>query len=99
MRIMVPNTTFRAPGAGLAPRPGTLRGKTLGFLDGWGFREDDGAVSMYPLMRELKSILSAQFGVANFIWLKKANVARKASAHQIEELVGACDVVINGEAA
>lgn len=99
MRIMVPNTTFRAPGARLAVRPGTLRGKTLGFLDGWGFREDDGAVSMYPLMRELKSILSAQFGVARFVWLKKANVAQKASARQVAELVGTCDVVVNGEAA
>ncbi len=100
MRIMVPNTTFRAPGAGLALRPGTLRGKTLGFLDGWGFREDDGTVSLYPLMRELKLILSAQpFGVAKFVWVKKANVAQKASAQQMEELVGACDVVVNGEAA
>ena len=99
MNIMIPNTQYRAQGLRLAPRPSSLRGKTVGFLDGWGFREDDGTVSMYPLMRELKLLLAERFEVAKFVWLKKENIAKKASVAQVMELVSGTDVVINGEAA
>ena len=99
MKIMTPNTQYRAQGIRLAPRPDLLRGKTVGFLDGWGFREDDGTISMYPLMREIKLLLAERYEVAKFVWLKKENVARKASAAQMMELVSRSDVVINGEAA
>ena len=99
MIIMIPNTQYRGQGLRLARRPGSLKGKTVGFLDGWGFREDDGTVSMYPLMRELKLLLAERFEVAKFVWLKKENIAKKASIAQLMELVGGTDVVINGEAA
>ncbi len=99
MIIMIPNTQYRGQGLRLAPRPGSLKGKTVGFLDGWGFREDDGTVSMYPLMRELKLLLAERFEVAKFVWLKKENIAKKASLAQLMELVSGTDVVINGEAA
>jgi hypothetical protein len=99
MKLMVPNTKFRGAGVRLASRPGSLRGKTVGFLDGWGFREADGSISMYPLMRELKAILTERHGVAGFVWLKKGNVAQRAPKAQIAELVAGAHVIINGEAA
>lgn len=99
MRIVTPNTTYRAQGVRLAKRPGSLRGKTVGFLDGWGCREADGSYGMYPLMRELKRLLEEQHGITQSLWYKKSNVAQRAPAEQIDALIGQADVVINGEAA
>ncbi len=99
MKILIPSTQYRGEGIRLASRPNSLRGKTIGFLDGWGFREADGTISMYPLMRELKAILVERYEVAKFVWLKKANVAQRAPNAQIARLVSESHVVINGEAA
>ena len=98
MKLMVPNTRWRDAGLRLASRPPTLKQKVVGFLDGWGFRADDGTVSMYPLMRELRKLLAEQYQVARFIWLKKPNVAQRAPKDQIAALLEA-DAVVNGEAA
>ena len=99
MQIMIPNTQYRGQGVRLAPRPSSLSGKSIGFLDGWGFREPDGTISMYPLMRELRLLLVERFGIADVVWQKKANVAQRAPKAQIDELTARCAVVINGEAA
>lgn len=99
MDLLLPNTRFRADGKRLAPRPATLDGATIGFLDGWGFREPSGHVSMYPLMRELRTLLEQRFSIAGFLWEKKGNVAQRAPAALVRKLVEGCTVVINGEAA
>jgi len=61
MQIAIPNTTFQDQGSGLAPRPESLARVTVGFLDGWGSREPDGRITMYPLMRELKALLAERY--------------------------------------
>jgi hypothetical protein len=99
MRIAIPNTVFQGPGNRLAVRPDSLAGATVGFLDGWGFRETDGTISMYPLMRELTPLLAARAGIADTVWQKKKNVAQRAPIEQLRELAERCSVVINGEAA
>jgi hypothetical protein len=99
MQIVIPNTVFQGPGNRLAARPASLAGLTVGFLDGWGFREADGTISMYPLMRELTPLLTTRAGVADTIWQKKKNVAQRAPMEQLRELAERCSVVINGEAA
>ncbi len=99
MRILLPATTYRSAGVRLAPRPESLRGKTVGFLDGWGQLHADGSIRMYPLMRELQALLEERYAIGRTIWLKKANFAQRAPQAQIAELSGAADVVINGEAA
>ena len=99
MQISIPNTTFQGPGNRLARRPASLTGVTVGFLDGWGFREADGTISMYPLMRELGPLLAARAGIAGTVWQKKKNVAQRAPLQQLRELAERCTVVINGEAA
>jgi len=99
MKILVPDTRYRQQGLRLAARPASLAGATIGFLDGWGFREADGTTTMYPLMRELKRLLAERFDIADAIWQKKGNVAQRAPAAQLDDLVTRCTVVINGEAA
>jgi len=99
MRIVVPHTTCRTEGVRLAPRPSTLAGRVVGFLDGWGRREEDGSFRMYPLMEELKVLLEQRHRVAGTLWLKKPSISKPAPKEQIAELVARADVVINGEAA
>jgi len=99
MRIVVPNTTYRAEGVRLAQRPTSLKGKTVGFLDGWGRREEDGSYAMYPLMEELKSLLKARHGIGEVIWLKKPSISKPAPKEQVAKLLSRADVIINGEAA
>ena len=67
MEIVLPNTQFQGPGNRLATRPASLNAVTVGFLDGWGSREADGRITMYPLMRELRQLLAARAGIADFV--------------------------------
>jgi hypothetical protein len=99
MQITPPNTMYQQVGSGLAPRPLSLTGSTIGFLDGWGAREADGRITMYPLMRELRDLLAERYGVADFIWHKKKNVAQREPRPFLKDFAERCAVVINGEAA
>jgi hypothetical protein len=99
MKIVVPHTTYRTDGIHLAPRVPSLRGKTVGFLDGWGRREEDGSYAMYPLMEALKVLLEERYGIGATVWLKKPSIAKPAPKEQITELATKADVIINGEAA
>ena len=99
MRVVLPSTTFRGEGVRLAPRPRSLRGAVVGFLDGWGERREDGSFAMYPLMAALRDLLAERQGIVDTLWLKKPSIAKPAPKEQIAELVSRADVVINGEAA
>ena len=99
MKIAIPNTTYQQLGTGLAPRPVSLVGATIGFLDGWGSRESDGRITMYPLMRELRTLLGERYGVADIVWHKKKNVAQREPKTFLKDFFERCTVVINGEAA
>jgi len=99
MRVVLPSTTFRGEGVRLAPRPRSLRGAVVGFLDGWGERREDGSFAMYPLMAALRDLLAERQGIVDTLWLKKPSIAKPAPKEQIAKLVSRADVVINGEAA
>lgn len=47
--------------------PSTLKGKVVGFLDGWGTRNEDGSFSIYPLMAALKDVLIERVGIADTV--------------------------------
>ena len=99
MCVVLPSTTFRSEGVRLARRPPTLKGKVVGFLDGWGRRNEDGSFGMYPLMASLKDVLTERLGIADTLWMKKPSMSRPATKEQMQEMVVRADVVINGEAA
>jgi len=99
MQIAIPHTTYQQAGLGLAPRPPSLSGLTVGFLDGWGFREPDGRITMYPLMRELRVLLGERYGITDIVWHKKKNVAQREPKVFLKDFFERCTVVINGEAA
>ena len=99
MRVLLPSAMFLDEVSSLAPRPASLKGKVVGFLDGWGCRLDDGSFGMYPLMDELRRLLEERCGLGGHIWLHKPNISKDAPPEQMETLVERTDVVINGECA
>lgn len=99
MRVMLPSAKYRSEGVRLAPRPATLRGKVVGFLDGWGTRNEDGSFGMYPLMAALKDVLRERCGTAEALWMKKPSMSKPATKEQMADLLAHADVVVNGEAA
>ncbi len=99
MRIVPPNTAYRASNVRLAQRLPSLRGRRLGFLDGWGRRLDDGSFGMYPLMEALRGLLVERHDVGEVVWLRKPSISKPAPKEQIAQLVAQADAIINGEAA
>src|SRR5258708_38701251 len=99
MQIIPPNTMYQQVGSGLAPRPVSLSGVTIGFLDGWGEREPDGRITMYALMREFRALVAARYGVADFIWHKKNEVSRREPRAFLKDFAESGAFAINGEAA
>ena len=99
MRVLLPQTQFDIEIGNMAPRPSSLNGKVIGFLDGWGCRLEDGTFGMYPLMTELLHLLGQRFKLGGHTWLHKPNISKVAPPEQIEALLQAADAVINGECA
>jgi hypothetical protein len=83
--------------SGLAPRLGSLEGRTLAFVDGWGRHVGD-EQHMYPLMRALEERLRAEHGVASVLWYPKESIAKGLSGPRMSELIAQADAAIVGEA-
>ncbi len=97
MRVLLPEVELRAPGQNLAPRPESLDGKVVGFLDGWGRRHDDGTFGMYPLMVGLRKELERRFALAGVVWRKKPSISQPVPEEMLREFASRVDVVINGK--
>ena len=99
MKVLLPSTVYLNDVRPLAPRPASLNDKVVGFLDGWGYRRDDGTFGMYPLMAELQDLLEEHFELGGHIWFHKPNISKAAPPEQIQALIDQADVVINGQCA
>jgi hypothetical protein len=99
MRVVLPSVEYRSHGGNLAPRPASLDGKVVGFIDGWGERHADGSFGMYPLMAALWPLLQAEHGARDYVWVKKPNISLPVEDALLADFLGRVDVVINGEAA
>lgn len=99
MRIVLPNIQYQTHGQDLAPRPASLDGKVIGFIDGWPERNEDGSHSMYPLMRAILDELQKRFQIAGFVWEKKPSISKPVPPEQLESFLSRVDVVVNGECA
>lgn len=99
MRVVLPSIEYVVPGLKLAPRPASLEGKVVGFLDGWGRRNPNGTLGMYPLMEALWAELRSKFDVKDFVWLKKPSISEPVPADLLEGFLARVDLVVNGEGA
>jgi hypothetical protein len=70
MRVVLPSVEYKSHGGTLAPRPASLEGKVVGFIDGWGERHEDGSFGMYPLMAALWPMLQSEYGASDYVWVK-----------------------------
>jgi hypothetical protein len=97
MRIVHQSITVQDPGISLATRPNDLNGKKIGYLDGWGRKNEDGSFGMYPLMHAIKSALEERFDVAGFDWQRKPNVCQPVPRGLVMDFAARVDVVVNGQ--
>lgn len=99
MKILVPTIEVRVEAFDLAPRPETLAGLRLGFLDSYASRGPDGRVTMYELMAELEPLLERRCELADISWTRKPNIAKAAEPGVIDAFARATDVAVVGECA
>jgi|GEM_PF-1510281 len=97
IRVVVPTIEHRQAAVPLAPRPASLAGLRLGFLDSYASRDAAGRISMYELMAELRPALEQR--VASVAWTHKPNIAKAATAAAIDAFVAEIDVAVVGECA
>ena len=97
MRVLCPEIEFRTHGEELAARPESLSGKTVGFLDGWGRRCEDGSFDLYPLMAELRQLLADEQGIRGSVWLHKPSISKPLDGDDLAAFAARVDVVVNGE--
>ncbi len=97
MRIVHQSITHQDPGIALADRPLDLDGKTIGYFDGWGRKNDDGSYGMYPLMSAIKAKLEDRYDVAGFHWQRKPNVCQPVPRGLVMDFAARVDAVVNGQ--
>jgi hypothetical protein len=85
--IGVPSTDFLS----VPPLPGSLAGRTVGFID-------NRKANFDVLADEIGAILSAEHGVKRVIRRRKANAATPAAPEILAGLAKDCDVVFAGSA-
>lgn len=97
MRIRPPAVDFPRGEAVMAPRPRSLRGARVMFVDGWGRKHPDGSTGMYPTMAELAVLLGEREAIGSYGWQHKDSISRPETPESVAALAREYDVVINGE--
>jgi hypothetical protein len=97
MRLRVPTIEFVPLGRRYAPRPPSLRGLRVGFLDGWGDQKAGTVVGMYPAMAEIERIFTRDHGIGDVVWRLKPSISSEVPRAMLEDFASRVDVVVNGE--
>ena len=77
--VLDPTNERAAPLGQLAPRPGSLRDKTIGFIS-------NGKEGTAGYFAHLDRMLREEFGVADVVLRRKANYSAPADAHIVDEI-------------
>jgi len=96
MRLRVPTMSFEPPGGTYAPRPPSVDGLRVGFLDGWGDRKDNG-IAMYPTLLEIERVLTERFSVGETFWQMKPSITEEVPLDELRRFLSRVDLVVNGE--
>jgi hypothetical protein len=97
MRVLTPRIELVPRARTYAPRPSSLAGLRIGFVDGWGQTLADGSTGMYPTMVEYEALLRERHGIGPKVWIHKESVSRPLTEPEMEQFSKEVDVVINGE--
>ena len=88
LRVLDPTNEMRRTDSRQAPRPPSLRGKTVGFIS-------NGKEGTKGYFAQLEPMLRKEFEVARVIWRTKSNYSAPADAHIIDE-IPKWDAVVTG---
>jgi len=79
LRVLDPTNEMRRADGRLAPRPSSLKGKTVGFIS-------NGKEGTKGYFAHLEHMLREELGIAHVIWRTKSNYSAPADAHIIDEI-------------
>jgi hypothetical protein len=88
LRVFDPTNEMSRADSQPAPRPSSLKGKTVGFIS----NGKDGTKGYFA---HLERVLREDLGVAHVIWRTKSNYSAPADAHIIDE-IPKWDAVVTG---
>ena len=79
LRVFDPTNERKAAGGQPAPRPTSLKGKTIGFIS-------TGTEGTAGYFAHLDRMLREEFGVADVVFRRKSNYSAPADAHIVDEI-------------
>jgi len=79
IRVLDPSNETKAAGTKPAPRPGSLAGKTVGFIS-------NGKEGTKGYFVHLDRMLRQELGVAEVVWRTKSNYSAPADRHIVDEI-------------
>ena len=79
LRVLDPTNEMKAAGHPAAPRPSSLKGKTVGFIS-------NGKEGTKGYFAQLERMLREKFDVADVVWRTKSNYSAPADAHIVDEI-------------
>ena len=87
-QVLDPTNETVAPLGQLAPRPASLKDKTVGFIS-------NGKEGTKGYFTHREKMLREEFGVADVVWRVKSNYSAPADAHIVDE-IKQWDAVVSG---
>jgi hypothetical protein len=79
LRVFDPTNERKPAGGEPAPRPASLKGKTVGFIS-------NGKEGTQGYFAHLERMLREEFGVADIVFRRKSNYSAPADAHIVDEI-------------
>jgi hypothetical protein len=79
IRVLDPTNEMKAAGTQPAPRPSSLKGKTVGFIS-------NGKEGTKAYFAHVDRMLREEFGVTDVVWRTKSNYSAPADKHIVDEI-------------
>ena len=79
IRVLDPTNEMKAAGIEPAPRPASLKGKTVGFIS-------NGKEGTKGYFTHVERLLREELGVASVVWRTKSNYSAPADRHIVDEI-------------
>ena len=79
IRVLDPTNETKAAGIEPAPRPSSLKGKTVGFIS-------NGKEGTKSYFAHVDRMLREELGVADVVWRTKSNYSAPADTHIADEI-------------
>ena len=79
IRVLDPTNEMKAAGTQPAPRPSSLKGKTVGFIS-------NGKEGTKSYFAHVDRMLRAELSVAEVVWRTKSNYSAPADRHIVDEI-------------